>query len=484
MRFNLSLVVLLALFCHSCISSGFLPYNCPVAECIYSGNTNASSAIICNSCTLKLISNSDKAARLYQFRQKLTNEDVIGYTRLVDLNADVLMLIYDELDLLDMTNLLSAYPSKMLLTVARDSFRIRYKDYTISIDDRSRTDRIYCDVDRKNLQVSSQIDSIFRFFGVFFRDLEVMHPSTHISHLINKYTTESLIKLGLPPFENDTLTFFTKPFQFVEELSLHSRIDSARMPLNQLFPSIRRFILRLYTDENMSLLLCEYPHLEHFDSHNLYQPTNETIFGEFFRRNPQIRNLRMTKLTDTLCSIINEHLQVENLTTLSHGFRIEHKTTFAHVKFFRFQISGVTDIISSIGLLDFPILEHLRIEFSQDSTDIWKTFYKKHKHLNHLEIINVYSDNYDQLIQVTEELNLTEITLRHLANPGYAIDADIINKIIERGEKLMRLNLWGFYLSKDQVEMLRKKFESDWNIIEHGHSNEEQIWDLSFEKKN
>lgn len=104
--------------------------SCSVAECVNSGNVNLSTAIICNGCTARIFSNNDKAIKFYEFQEKLLNDDDdnFGGKKLVDLNVDVLSLIFDELDILDILNLVKAFPGKALPPVANTTFWRRYRD--------------------------------------------------------------------------------------------------------------------------------------------------------------------------------------------------------------------------------------------------------------------------------------------------------------------------------------------------------------------
>lgn len=111
-------------------------------------------------------------------------------------------------------------------------------------------------------------------------------------------------------------------------------------------------------------------------------------------------------------------------------------------------------------------------------------FIKEHKHLTHLEIESVY-ERENQLSRVIDELpNLIEITVKHLMGVEDVITMHTIIKIIEKNEKLMRLNLFTLYINEMEFKYLQEKFESDWNVVKHHYQPDKRKYlGLSFEKK-
>lgn len=75
--------------------------------------------------------------------QELSNDDNFGRKKLSNLNDDVLSLIFDQLELMDMLNLLAVYPAESLSAAAKDSFYRRYKDYRVEIQHDSSSYGLY-----------------------------------------------------------------------------------------------------------------------------------------------------------------------------------------------------------------------------------------------------------------------------------------------------------------------------------------------------
>lgn len=78
-----------ALYCQGSANN-----DCTIAECMYSGNSDPTTAILCNGCTAKILSNPDAVSHLRQAQRIISYK---GPKKLNELIPDVLTVIFENL---------------------------------------------------------------------------------------------------------------------------------------------------------------------------------------------------------------------------------------------------------------------------------------------------------------------------------------------------------------------------------------------------
>lgn len=512
MGLSLILLLIAAIFCNRFTSSDPSVKNCSVAECINSGNTDTSSVIICNSCTLKIISNSGRALKFYELQRAITNENGIDRLKLIDLNEDVLMMIFDQLELVDMMRLCDTYREKILSSIARKNFRSRYNSYKISINGSGDYSDIETNTTTKKIKVRSENSlQLFRIFGSEIRRLKITHPSHEMMQYINIFMSDSLVSLWLRHGKHDTLHQFSKPFNMVEDFTFSpysynedndgsNRINADHMPLNQIFPNVRRLSLAIYVDEEIDSMYCEFPHLEHFYFYHPSEQRIPSILAKFFRINPHIQSINLGYLDQNMGNMLNIHLNnLQNLTVRIHSFNILENTTLDHIKHLKIEQCIFWYNYTSMNNLLFPSIQSLdisytqralpswkfNIEYVQIASSIWAEFGRRHKNVRRLRIADVLEPDHNIIEWMKEYQNLTEIEIEHGTDYTHRVATTTIYQIIEMNEKLVKLNLLAFCLSDNELNDLEETLESEWHINTHNyHLNGQDLVDLSFEKRN
>lgn len=490
MRFNLVLPLVFVLFCTGCMASDPLHNSCSVVDCINNGKSDISSAILCKNCIAKILSKSDTANLLREIQWKMNHR---SRPKLGDLNVDVLFLIFDDLHIFEILNLIKAYPSRQLSAVAKDCFRRRYKDYVIYIDSRPPTTNKQMEINdaSKHINLVDKAGAkILRYFEGQIRDLELLYPSAVIIDYIEKYAIDSLKRIKLIS-KKDTFTHLTKPFKEVEELIVINEIQGEHRPLNQLFPKLRRLTFKIYGHVNIRFLLCQFPSLEHFEIQYPFRAGGEEIFEEFFQKNPLVESLTVNYLSDNICSIINKHAtHLKNLTVSTHDFAIvKHnfrQTTFEHVQHFRITRTQSSLVPESLNKLTFPRLESLSVVLLQITSSTFMEFAKNHKNVSRLTLEGAYENDYTKLYEIIEIFpQLEYLKLEHADIFNRRIVAGTISEILERCRKLRKLDLLASFFSESETNNLKGKFENDWHIaVEYYQRDARNLANLSFEKKN
>lgn len=428
----------------------------------------------------------------YEMQQKSINDDNIGCNKLSDLNVDVLNLIFDQLDIDDMLNLLIAYPIEMFLAVARYSFWIRYKEFVVHIDYRS--DGVRSENKSRRVEISIRdATKMLKYFGNSFEKLtlwDLFDPLSDIIKDVNKYARDSLIKLSIICSKPYILNFFTKPFGMLEELSFEytrsETIEAGPLSLEQVFPKLQKLAVIFNRDIDLGFISRKFPLLEHFQFVYTYSTGDVEVSG-FLKLNPQIKSIDATRLSQMLCDTINEYLpNLESLVVSRPVFEIEHDTSIPSVKHFQISVSYYNLNPESMINLSFPKLQSLQFDFPIATSSTWAEYLRKHSNISHLNILDVH--NY-WLVRLMDELpNLKEVTLQHSMAFADSVTPTTIGQIIERHQTLVKLQLMGFYLHRNELNNLREEFENDWSIVTvHCCSRVNLLFEqvnLLFEKKN
>lgn len=457
------LLLVFALFCYRCNGSD-APSNslCSAAECINNGNGDLSSAILCNNCLKNVLSNRNTAASIVRENQL----DNFGRKRLDDLDCDVLFLIFDELHILEILNLLSGYPSKKFSALANEIFRKRYRDYNdVHVDRRDDLKRIDFNQKLKKIMISpNKLKEFMRHFGSFVQHLEIEHPSNVTTPCINEYASDALISLKMTFVETDTFSYFTKPFTQLQSLVLH----------------LARDVHFNYTRYDFPIL----KHLEVKDSLNL---ADIRLFEEFFRRNSDLQSLKISRLNQATCNMIIEHLKnLEYLDVMINEFKIDNETTFEHVRHLSVgpkQFKSFDDGPGTMDKLHLPRLESLQIKFDP-FLDVWKVFCQNHQTVKKVEIIDVFARKDEELDNVLAELpKLIEIILKASSYYNNSISSEFIRRIIDWHKDLVKFKLLNFNLKDSALNNANSRFRNHWYI-----NAEEDLSTLrtsvSFESKN
>lgn len=481
---RLALIVLFAftLCYHSCSSIVSLSKSCSVTECIHNENSDIASAILCNNCLRKISTENDAIVSLmHTLQQKLKNKDnIFGGKHLPNLNIDVLLLIFDELNIVDMMNLLKVYRSNTLFTVARNSFWRRFKDHYVMIEPTKDVDNILVfNVASKRIEVGTKIlgKKILKYFGSVIQHLVLDFNMYELAGYVNRYACNSLIKLQMDYINLETFKCFKLPFNRLEELEfkVSGNINTGNLTFQQMFPQLKK----LKIGKLCSFYTVELPYLQHLEIHMYSNKLPK--FEEMLRKNPQLQSLQIhDDFTRDTCNVISKHaLNLRNLSA-SQVNGIDEAVRFENVK--QFEIRSYT--YQSIQYLSFPQLESLILilgstELSGNHSLIWIEFVRRHSNLRILKIDNsLRLKNLKVLMPLLNELpRLIELTLVH-----YEPNPETLFEIIQNHSNIVKMNFMELTVWHEDVNVFRERFENNW-IINVDRANAPRA-NLHFEKIN
>lgn len=496
MRFIILLFVAV-LFFNGCMSNEQSPNDgCSVPECINGGNDDLSTAILCNNCLVKGFSRRYSTSLFYKFQQEINSIEKNGNDRKIfaDLDADVLLLIFDQLSIESIIHLLDVSATHTILYAARATFWRRYKDYAMRVLSESESEhRSYFSINyNPNILgiTTKEAPKILRYFGSVFRHLIVEQPSTIITKYINKYLSNSLTKFEILSVRDndDTLYHITKPFTEVQEFKLtfdryrfERPIQTGNLSLCQLFPNLRELSLYNFKTYDNSFIICEYPHLEHLTS-IAQTETNERMLDEFLNINPQIQSMYAGCLTGNICGLIEKYVpNIENLTVSEFG-KLENRTRLEHVKHLKVN-NGDYFLGSYSNMYSFPRLESLQMSQCHEFFDKWSAFFREHTHVRKLTFLDLAGRDSEQFINLLNELPyLVELILIHKRHALWDAKLETVIEIINSHPQLEKVELLALSLRVNSFEQFKERFQNEWNI-KIDHTPDYNTQDLWMEKK-
>lgn len=436
--------------------------------------------LLYNSCFATFSPNNEESEQKIRPKKRLT--------KMIDLNADVLYLIFEQLEtVVDILNLVEAHPTGIAQYVATSVFRQKYSNFSIEI---------YPDDDYKHMNIikNTQFNvlivykfdlclKMIKYIGNAIQQLEIrtvfirQNESAIINEYVNKYVSESLKKFTLGVIKEDTFFHFSAPMKEIEDLSFKVRyIDSIRtdfLPMNELFPKLQRLTIDLTSDIDYEFLSCEFQHMEYLClsiSGCALKHTHDV--EDLLRKNQQLNSIEIEECSPTLLKAIDE-LSPNVETIKLHRFDYGTETIiFNHVKNF---IIGQY-YYEAFKYLSFPRLESLEMNYLPEHHDVWKDFFRSHKHISRLHMKIFLEVDNAKLVELTSQLDdLTDMKLDCIF-----IKLETVQEIIRDHSSLTKFQLSFFsYLSKEDLDYLRRNYANEWYIEDYsGH----YIEGLSFEK--
>lgn len=459
--------------------------------------------LMCNSClgnateNVDLINENIASPELeFQLKNQTGIVDHKQKMKFIELNIDVQLLIFDELNFDDLISM--ATINSMLHSVASRTFYGKYRDHTVWIGEGAFKTRRN---GRKKFRMWNGPKTIFiriednelaldclQYFGstiqklyfdnvlVYFdNQIYTQEYSDEVARYdvmkdaVNKYTANSLTLLHLSGIAEDDLRQFT-PFEKVEELSIYIRNEKPenQFKLNTFVPNVRRLEIRMNDYYNYEWLDCKFSHLEHLtvDFVTPSTPKGSKQIEAMLRKNSQIRSIEIDHFPPNYAEVINDLLPyIENLTITSGELTTNSEMIhFEYVKELKLRLYRP----QSINKLTFERLESFHMEYSSSYTNFgieyivpeWLEFFQNHPNLSKLFLYSMKIPEIHLIEIINHFPNLMEIMIQI----GNYIDPEIIVGIIESHKNLMKFVWRPDKYEESDMTMLRKRFEKEWNV--------------------
>lgn len=421
--------------------------------------------LLCNVCINGVITQAKPNTRLLA---NPPNSRLNTNVKLDNLIDDVVLLIFVQLDFDDLIYM-SATNSKFN-KIAEMVFHQKYSDYEIRIISSVQIEqcpKFHVSEDwEKFIEIpeSQWIEDVFKYAGKWIHKIAIesdnMYNRSKLTDTIVTYTAESLVELQLNYIECDTFESFTVPFTALEELhfSIDEGAPSANMlPLNQIFPNLRRMSVSLSIDLDNNLFDCKFSQLEHVEvSINYYNAKKQKDDIEcLLRKNPQIQSLTTWGYPSDYVITINKLLpKLANLTLYEFG-GLKETVHFENVK----NLQMFEKAPNTLDKITFSQLESILMDFNDN--DEWMIFFKNHRNLNKLDIYRVTEE---QLLEITADLpDLMELKVQ--TDSYMHVDVDTIIQIIQNHKRLMKFSFPAEpFEDFGMIKKIRELIGNEWRV--------------------
>lgn len=415
----------------------------------------------------------------------------------IDLNFDVLIIIFEQLDLVDLTNVASIHSTYR--SIAHGLFRRKYQNCQIEVIDTEQLTRIEMfsivnkqtrnqavflikSVDSNVAQNKKQFFQHFQsvyiidydypkkflwYFGDLFqkmtfnfRDVESMRYYNY-HNLLYAYCPDTIRHLDLIKIEDME---FKMPFKRLEHLTMEMTIRIARgkfiLPFNELFPVLKTLNIKPGLHLRYDFINYTLPYLKCFKIEaaaiDTYRSANEIT--DVLMKNPQICSFDIRNgygFPNGYVKIINKYLRnLENLTITTIDY-VGDGIYFGHMK--NLHVNSIDmKILKNITM---PNLESLNLGSVIEGVNEWRAFFQRHNKLQKLTLSYIRDDQFIEII--TDLHNLMEIMIGRCAS----ISIETVANIVKNHPTLMKIE---FPVRRHvDVGNVREQFENEWNISEN-----------------
>lgn len=413
-----------------------------------------------------------------------SRENVRAKIKFTDLNYDVTFVILEHLHLKELTSMAAISPE--LLSMSKQTFNQKYRDYVISIerlnDDANESASIFNVHKIIEIKSYNLLVQVLKNFGDLIRKVKLTRfiSTQHLSvvnRMVNICGCESIMELDLNEISEDTFMQFKDPFNNLEILTFSVyglRQPRLCMPFNEMFPNLRRLVITFDAPlVDYSFIDCKIAQLEHlyliYELGGRIAKGRDDVIESLLNKNKQIKNIEIKYFPGKFIEKINQILP--NIETLQvFDFEATKEIRFEHVKHFDMHHSSPR----RIDRLEMPRLESMTMYYPSFHFDEWLIFLENHQYLKKLRLKAYDSDNDPRVTTITSHLpNLIELIVEGQSS----MIVEQMDEILRNNEKLEKFEM-NLRDSEERLISLRKEFGNDWNVT---HSK--RLGFLLFEKK-
>lgn len=287
---------------------------------------------------------------------------------------------------------------------------------------------------------------------------------------LNKYSSQSLIRLAIHFADVELLTELKGPFPNVTEFKFTANSERVfdfnpkSLIITKKFPNLRRFSFFNGVGVRDTVFPNEhFPHLEYVRIEYRDGSEKRSRISKFLFQNPHIQHLKVVGFPGDY--IMKIHSILPNLEKLTFGADIPNSSIdikkpihFEHLKSLHVHCSHVR----GMRYISFSNLEELQIHYSPVLFHHWNGFFRNNHNFTRL-IIKFVSEFYTQCEdQISLHLNglpsnIVEITIME---EWYFLTKETIVSILQSRPNLMKLT----YIAKRDIQHLKDEIQTDWNI--------------------
>lgn len=402
-------------------------------------------------------------------------------TEFLDLNIDVQLVIFEYLDLEDLTSVAETHGH--FLYLAQDIYRRKFSKKVIGFIGFGASKAENELKNRMEINEFPMALNVLKHFGSFISSLEVSYSTNnkHIRDLykcINFYCAKTLIEIKIDQHNTyNRDTFFgnmTKSFWKVERVSIrghHNNFRSSTLSFRDLFPVMRHLSLTFVSYSHTNGLYQTFPKLEHLNVQVLefHDPFrfSESNTKLLLKENTHIQNLTLVYFSRKFLKTVSElvpklkYLEIINFQTRFTFGDINEEIRFKNVKKFKIDaaIHGMPRV-TFVNLVEFHTEAFHGIGFR------WIDFLEKHSHVKRFYVENgqVNKEELERLTRI-QDLKLIDTSLLLSAD----IPDEIIANFVRKNANCSKIHLTMYkepHSMKLATALIREELTNNWTINE------------------
>lgn len=390
-------------------------------------------------------------------------------TDLLDLNVDCQLMVLDKLDLMALFSL--ADTNQHFSYLVTETMRRKLQKTKVII-----TTPLYSNEPHPHyisgvefrVQHFEIVERMLKKYGQFIEILKIHQYSAgsstqQVFKLINLHCSKTLREIHMLQNSVD-LDMLTNAFEKVHTVSLEAfdQIRNVR-PLNETFPSVRRFYLNVKKMWKKNSIECEFKLLEYLDISIFYQRLDGYFNSkQLIVRNPQIRRLKVSYASPKFLKLVADtllHLEELYLYRYDEHYYAGEVFHFENVKIFTVQEGSVTMPTN----ISFGKLEQFLTDNQPVKCDRWIRFLECNKQLKK---VCVTGDIDNEILTRLTHANLTSQDIFLSFNDHIELESIVL--LIQSNQQLNKLTLKirSSNVRNSVLNILHTKFDYDWIIRE------------------
>lgn len=388
-------------------------------------------------------------------------------TSLVDLPLELLLIIYENFDLVKLTNVAATHPINS--AAAEILYRQKYGKLPIRISGRSMYNTSYV-ISETNTIILYNFNltlAVLKIFGHLISSLLIDYESYNeqqrieINQFINKNCAETLSSFEIGYCSDNEFASLPGPFINVKSVRLkHGILKTDNVRFDEIFPSVRRLDMGSMLYKNLSGFEYTFAHLEHLEIGS-FEAVHTSKWAKIFEMNSHIRSVSIYKCNLHFLKFLNEKIKkLESLeisifdNVFNHDgddIQLDDLKNFMIVEAeFPNQLRRKPLVMPNLEEFTYP--KNLGFE----KIGKWFDVLIQSKHLKKLAVGEC---NYEQLMRIANELQeLEDITTWYDSDN---LAEDVIS-FIETGKSLRRVEFKHVGYTTQLV--VKQQLGSEWEV--------------------
>lgn len=375
--------------------------------------------------------------------------------RIDDLPNEIILLIYENLDLNSLINVVKSYPSHRMVagSVVKNTLNLKMVNF-----DRQR---FHGSCREHAAEAFNSLTEILTIFGHIIETIRIDYTYfdsvriEQLNRIIDESNLESLFQIEL---KNCTETIFKSlpnRFKSVENVCLSGIVNSDDINLNELFPEVRQLDINELSEISSANIEHHFTYLEEMHVEG-GTTTDSPSFEQRIRLNPQLRSLKIASFTWHGLKQTSELLMnLEKLTVyhLKGEEQFDGTINFSNLKYFHLK-----ELPRSVERIPITCttLEKLKTNY----VNRWFDVVIQNKNLREIICGDLTDEQFQRIGK--EFPNLTKLHTSY--EPSNTDHIDIVLRFYEASKNLQRIRF--ICSNREIINAIDKSLKRNWTLTQ------------------